>query len=431
MMKSRLILTIACAVAFSFPVSPDPAAAQVPTITLDEALELAKRYSPAIIQAEGNVRVAQATKRESISDWLPSLSGGTGWSINSTERFDPNNQTFTSGSSTSMNGSLSVGYTIFDGFRRNANSKARSADLTSAEASYVAQEFQIALQTKQAFFNAIAADELVRVSETRITRAERQLQTTRDRLAAGSAIRSDTLQSFVEWANARLQLINAQTQRATASANLARLIGYDSDVRAVRDESMQFIVDIDTALIRAETLERGPDIEQVVASARAADAQVSVSRAAYFPSINASYSRSVAGQDFDSLRGSWSGRVSLNWQIFNGFGRETGVQRSRATQDAAHAQIEDTRRQVNAQLTQQFASLQSAAIRIQIAEASLAAANEDLRVQQERYRLGAATILEVMQSQINVDQAEVDGVQARLDYFQAKAEIEAIVGRTI
>ena len=86
---------------------------------------------------------------------------------------------------------------------------------------------------------------------------------------------------------------------------------------------------------------------------------------------------------------------------------------------------------MNAQLTQQFASLQSAAIRIQIAEASLAAATEDLRVQQERYRLGAATILEVMQSQISVDQSEVDGVQARLDYLLAKAEIEAIVGRTI
>jgi outer membrane protein TolC len=429
MMKSRFILAIACAVAFSFPAMP--VAAQVPTVTLDQALDLAKRYSPAIIQAEGNIRVAQATKRESISDWLPSLSGGTGWSINSTERFDPQNQTITSGSSTSMNGSLSVGYTLFDGFRRNANSKARGADLTSAEASYVAQEFQIALQTKQAFFNALAADELVRVSETRIARAERQLQTTRDRLAAGSAIRSDTLQSFVEWANARLALINAQTQRATASANLARLIGYDSDVQAVPDESMQFIVDIDTALIRAEALEQGPDIEQVVASARAADAQVSVSRAAYFPSISASYSRSLAGQEISDLRSSWSGRVSLNWQIFNGFGRETSMQRTHANQDAAHAQIEDTRRQVNAQLTQQFASLQSSAIRIEIADASLAAASEDLRVQQERYRLGAGTILEVMQSQINVDQAEVDGVQARLDYFQAKAEIEAIVGRTI
>lgn len=431
MMNSKMIPAIAFAVALSLGSVSEPVASQVPTVTLDEAMSLAMRYSPAIIQAEGDIRVAQATKRESISDWLPRLTGSSGWSVNSTERFDPNNQITVTGSATSMNGSLNASYTIFDGFRRNAQSKARGADVTSAEANYTSQEFQIALQTKQAFFNALAADELVRVSETRIARAVRQLQTTRDRLAAGSAIRSDTLQSFVEWANARLQLINSQTQRATASANLARLIGFDGDVRAVGDESIAFIVDLDTAAIRAEALIDGPSIEQITAAARSADAQVSVSRAAYFPSVTASYSRSLAGQDFDNLRSSWSGRVSFNWQIFQGFNRETGMTRSAATQDAAHARIEDTRRQVNAQLTQQFASLQSAAIRIEIAGASLAAATEDLRVQQERYRLGAATILEVMQSQISVDQAEVDGVQARLDYLLAKAEIEAIVGRTI
>ncbi len=431
MMNSKMIPAIAFAVALSLGSVSEPVASQVPTVTLDEAMSLAMQYSPAIIQAEGNIRVAQASKRESISDWLPRLTGSSGWSINSSERFDPQNQILVSGSATSINGSLSASYTVFDGFRRNAQSKARGADLTSAEANYTSQEFQIALQTKQAFFNALAADELVRVSETRIARAVRQLQTTRDRLSAGSAIRSDTLQSFVEWANARLQLINSQTQRATSSANLARLIGFDGDVRAVGDESIAFVVDLDTAAIRAEALAYGPTIEQIMAAARSADAQVSVSRAAYFPSVTASYSRSLAGQDFDNLRGSWSGRVGLSWQIFQGFSRETGMARSAAAQDAAHARIEDTRRQVNAQLTQQFASLQSATIRIQIAEASLAAATEDLRVQQERYRLGAATILEVMQSQISVDQAEVDGVRARLDYLLAKAEIEAIVGRTI
>ena len=52
-------------------------------------------------------------------------------------------------------------------------------------------------------------------------------------------------------------------------------------------------------------------------------------------------------------------------------------------------------------------------------------------MQQQRYRLGAGTIVDVMTSQVNLDQAEVDAVQARLDYLLAKAQIEAIVGREI
>ena len=295
---------IALAVAISLGSIPEPAVSQIPTVTLEEAVALVMEHSPAIIQAEGDVRIAQSTKLQSVSDWLPTLSGSSGWSANSVNQFDTGTQRNVSGgtqrdvsgSRTSVNGSLTARYTLFDGFRRNAQGRARSADLVSTEATYTSQEFLISLQTKQTFFNALAADELVRVSETRIQRAERQLQVSRDRLAAGSAIRSDTLQSFVELANARLQLINAQTQRSTASANLAQLIGYDTEVRAVADESIAFIVDIDTSVIRAEALERGPQIEQVIAAASAADAQVSVSRSDYFPSVTAQYSRSLAGQ---------------------------------------------------------------------------------------------------------------------------------------
>ncbi len=62
---------------------------------------------------------------------------------------------------------------------------------------------------------------------------------------------------------------------------------------------------------------------------------------------------------------------------------------------------------------------------------SRAAAEEDLRVQQERYRLGAATIVEVLTSQVSLDQAGVDMVQARLDYLVARAQLEALVGREL
>ena len=408
-----------------------PAVAQTRAVTLDEALVLAQRYSPTIIQALGDIRIAQATRRESVSDWLPTLRGSSGWSANSTNQFDAQTQRTVSGSSTSMNGSLTASYTLFDGFRRNAQSRSRGADVASVEATYTSQEFQVSLQTKQAFFNALAAEELVRVSETRISRSERQLQVSRNLLAAGSAIRSDTLRSFVDLANAQLQLINAQTSRSTASANLARLIGHEGIVEAVSDSLIGLIAEIDTAALRAEALQGGPDVKQVIAAARAADAQVGVSRAAYFPSVTASYTRSLAGRQFDALQGSWSGRVSMSWNIFQGFGRETNIAQSAARLDVAESRIEDTRRQINAQLTQQFAALQSARLRLAIAGASIVAAEEDLRVQQQRYRLGATTIVEVMNSQVNLDQAEVDAVQARLDYQLAKAQIEAIIGREI
>ena len=404
---------------------------QQQAVTLEQAIGMALDANPNIVQARGDVRVAGAQRREAIGDWLPSISGNSGVSTNSTQRFDEVTQRQVSGNSTSYSAGLSASLTLFDGFRRSASIRSAGASLESAHASLTTQRFDIVLQTKQAFYNAVAADDLVRVAQTRIERAENQLRISRDKLAAGSAIRSDTLRSFVEVGNARLQLLNAQTQRANATANLARLIGVDGAVQVVPGSTVTEMVRLDTATLRSEAMGGAPAVVQAEAQARAAGAQVGVSRSQYFPTVSGSYSQSWAGAQPSSLQGSWSARLSLSFPIFNGFTRETGMVRSRVAEDAAVARVDDARRQIMAQLTQQFASLEAATVRYEIAGASRAAAEEDLRVQQERYRLGVATIVDVLTSQENLDQAEVDLVQARLDYMIARAEIEALIGREL
>jgi outer membrane protein TolC len=77
------------------------------------------------------------------------------------------------------------------------------------------------------------------------------------------------------------------------------------------------------------------------------------------------------------------------------------------------------------------AELEAARLRIDITQRSVVAAQEDLRVQQDRYRLGVSTILDVLTTTEALDQAEVDVVNARFDYLRAKAAIEAIIGRSL
>jgi len=138
-----------------------------------------------------------------------------------------------------------------------------------------------------------------------------------------------------------------------------------------------------------------------------------------------------ANSPLNDLNPSWSARLSFSYPLFNGFSRELQMTRSAVTREATYAEAEDARRQVTAQLTQYLAALVSARTRLEIAEANRAASEEDVRVQRERYRLGAATIVDVLASQVNLDQAEVDIVQARFDFLVAKAQIEALVGREL
>jgi outer membrane protein len=420
------------------------AAGQERTVTLEEAIRLALQVQPAVVQARGDVDVARAGQREAIGGYLPTVSFSSSLSQNSPDRWNPQTQQYITGQrSVSYSTGLSASLLIFDGFSRMAQTKAAGATAASAEASLTNQRFQVILQTKQAFFNALAAAELVKVTQTQVARSEQQLKISKDKLAAGSAIRSDTLRATVDLGNARLQLLNAQAQLATAEANLARLIGVEGAVHASGQPAFPDLAALDTAALRQEVLRASPAVQAAEAQARAARAQVGVSRSQYLPTISASYSQNWAGAQNDvwlspssvvnwpKLGNSWSLRFNLSWPIFNGFTRETGLTRSLASRDAAEARAADARRQANANFTQQLAALEAAAQQLAIAQASRAAAEEDLRVQQERYRLGAATIVDVLTSQVSLGQAEVNLVQARLNVLLAKAQIEALLGREL
>src|ERR1051325_4451623 len=109
------------------------------------------------------------------------------------------------------------------------------------------------------------------------------------------------------------------------------------------------------------------------------------------PRIAAAIGNSYAGGEAPWTSGSnftngWSARITASWAIFDGFSRERTMSNAREARDAAGAGAAGARVRVSAQLTQQLAALQTTYEQITIARDNLAAATEDLRVQNERYR---------------------------------------------
>jgi outer membrane protein len=184
-------------------------------------------------------------------------------------------------------------------------------------------------------------------------------------------------------------------------------------------------------------LETAPQVVQADAQARAARSQVWTARAQYWPSLTVTYSNNRTGTASPSLplfsnypeNFSWS--FGLSWTLFNGFTREQSQVTASVNRDVAEARAADMRRQVGAQLTQQMAALGTAFTKLGISSDNVAAATEDLRVQQERYRVGAGTILDLLTSQASLTQAQTDLVQARFDYLIARAQLEALVGHEL
>src|SRR6267378_2061579 len=422
------------ALTMALPVQAQQAAPQHLEVTLTEAIQRALLVQPAMVQAVGADRTAGATKRSALGAYLPRVDLNASTSKGNTGRTDLTTGQFIP-PLRSYSGGIAANVELFDGFRRLANVRGASATAAAADAGLVNQRFQVTLGTKQAFYNALATEELVRVAESQVRRAQQQLQISVEKLRAGSATRSDSLRSTVDYGNARIALLQAQANLATAQATLGRQIGVDQPVRAVPDSALPDLPD--TAALRASPLDRAPQVQQSEAQASAARAAVWSARAQYWPRLNVSYGNTRSGITDPRLpfltsypeRFSWT--FGFSWNLFNGFVREQNQVNASVARDNAEARAADTRRFVSAQLTQQLAALATAFEQINIARDNLAAATEDLRVQNERYRVGAATILDLLTSQSALTQAEVNVVQTRFNYLIARAQVEAVLGRTL
>jgi outer membrane protein TolC len=415
-----------------------PAAAQQASapqkleVTLPEAIRRALLVQPAMVQQRGAQRTAGAERRSAYAAFLPTLttnasaSRNSQWTIRDTTRIPP---------VYNYTGGLNARLELFDGFRRLATARATNASLDAADAGVVSVRFQVTLDTKSAFYDALAAEDLVRVAQSQVRRAQQQLQISVEKLRAGSATRSDSLRSTVDFGNARIALLEAQANLTTTQAGLGRQIGVDGPVRAVPDSVLPPLPD--TAALRASVLDHAPRVEQSEAAARAARARIWTSRAQYWPTLTVSYNNTRTDTLFPNLplfgnlkeRFTWSFTVSL--PLFDGLAREQAQVSASVARDNAEAAAADTRREVNAQLSQQIAALTTAYEKIDIARANVAAATEDLRVQNERYRVGAATILDLLTSQTSLTQAEQNLVRVRFDYLIARAQLEALLGRDL
>jgi outer membrane protein TolC len=415
------------------------ASAQQPTITLADAIAMAQKVQPTTVQAQGAISNANSQTLTAKGAFLPNLNAFSSYGPSFSSgpaRTNPVTGELTSGNTkvTSLSTGLSASIDLFTGLRRNADLKTAHANQDAAQAGMVQASFQVALVTTQTFLDALAASQLLRVRQVEVTRATEQLNVSIAKLKAGSATRSDSLRSLVTLGNARLDSVAASTQLATAEATLGQLIGARGRVTAADDSAFYRVAaEIDSVALEQEAEDQSPAVRNAAALAKAAHASVSSAKAAYWPTLTLSGSASWNGSSTNdyTLFNQRQLNLGLSWPLFSRFSREQTINTRDNAAELADAVAADATRQVSSSLTAQLANLRAAEVRMQITATSVQAAQEDLRVQQDRYRVGSSTIVDVLLSQEALTQAEVDVVNARFDYLRAKAQIEALIGRPL
>lgn len=398
-------------------------------VTLREAIERALVYSPAAISARVVTENAEAGKREAFGDYLPTLNVGSTFANSSNQRFDQTTGQLVSESYTAQ---VQASYEIFSFGRRIANNRAAGARLDAAIANERDQDFAVALATTQVYFDVAAAQELARVAQQRIDRAQAQLDFAETRLELGTVTRSDVLRAELEVSNAELALLDAEVEFRTSALRLGRQIGVSGEVRtgdAALPETVPDLPELDLLVTIAER--EAPPVLSAEASVKDWTAQKQTIWTRYAPSLRINGGYDWFDFNFPPTNQSWSFRLTANLPVFDGFSREAALWRNQSQERLAQAQYRDAVIGARVEVEDAWLRIQAADRRVVIADRGLTLAREDLRVQEERYQLGVATIVELQTSQVALADAENAWVLERQNLGLALAQLEAVLGRSL
>ena len=402
----------------------------VPTVTLAEARRRATSVDPDAVAARSQVATASWERRTAIANMLtPNVTAGGNYT-----RFSDPFFNFGTGSISpnAASATLEASYTL-SGTGKVGALRSSRASLASAEATETATHFRTALATDAAYFAVLADRELSGVTAERLRRAEEQLGVARVRVVAGEAIASDSLQLLLEVTRARYAVLANDSALVASRLRLGRQIGLSAAAEAAAiDTATPPPLPMSQEQAIAELRARGPEIIAVRADERRADALVTAAREQYIPEITVGATTGAYDAElFPTALRRTQLSVTVALPIWDGGQRELAVARARAEREVTRATRADRERGAAEVMAQAYHGYLTSRGGIELATVGVAAATEAYRVQRARYREGATTILDLLEAQVAVSEAEVALVQARYATRLALAQIEALLGRRV
>ena len=478
------------------------AAAQEPVVTLslDEAIQLARQNNPDFLSQVNDAGVADWAVREAYGALLPgaSASMGLSWQDAGNQRFgiftgDDLGIATTAGYYSSSY-SLGLSYRL-SGAALLGPSRARSLrDATRAgiDAAALALVADITMR----YIAVARAQDGVELAEQELQRARQNQTLAEARVSVGAAVPVELTQAEVETGRAEVGLLQARNLLDTERLRLMQAVGVASvDGLRLTTEFEVFDLGWDGPSLIAMALERHPQLAAARASEIAAETGVRVARTAYLPSLSLSAGLSgftreatneafllrqaadqAAGQaencvflntlsaglstplpgrpvdcsqfvlsaeqrstildrnkvfPFSFSREPWSVSASVSLPIFLGLTRERQVEEARAAASDARLRARAEQLRIRTEVETAFLNTVTAERSVELEERNRQLAQEQMAIARERYRLGAASFMELLEAETLLARAERAYLSAVYAFHENIAALEAAVGRPL
>ena len=340
------------------------------------------------------------------------------------------------GSSTSWSTDFSMRQTLFDGAANVYRVSQAYHDRIASSENLRGAENGLVLGVKEAYFELLKSKQLVGVQDAAVLRAEQFHKTIESKYELGSASLSEVLKAKVQLGTEQLTLLQRKNDVSNNMARLNTILNRQVDEPL---EIAEVAVDgpasptYDEALAMAH--KESPDINIANANVKSAKDDMVIARSTLFPSLSWNASRSFTPEsrskilDFDGAYGTWSAGISLNFNLFDAFHWKTQISNAKVGLKSAREIESQTEKSVELAVKQSYLGVELANESRRLAEQTAASAQEDFNLAQEKYNLGAATILDLLDAQASLTRAQTDRVNALYDQYVAVARLENSAGR--
>lgn len=374
--------------------------------TLDALQKQAAAGNQNIAQSLARLRAAQAAVASSSASLLPNL----GASASSSRA--------RSGSTLQADGSSNARISTSHSLGLNASweldlwgriSGAVDAARASAQASaddLAAMRLSVQATVAQTYFSLRAAEAQARLLRETLDAYARSWELTRNRQAAGVASLADVAQAEAQYKGTQVQLLESETNRNQLEHALAALVG-----QAPAAFSLPATAELPApppvpAQLPSQLLERRPDIAAAERRVAAANAQIGVARAAFFPALTLSGSAGYRGSELSNLLSApnlfWSLGPALAVSLFDGGARNAAVESARASNEQAAAAYRQTVLTALQEVEDNLTAATALAQEQQLQTEALAASQRALDVVNNQYRAGTVGFLNVITAQASV-----------------------------
>ena len=419
--------------------------ADVRVITIDEAISIALENNYSLKQAKNELDLAEDLIFSEKADFLPSISANMNGSRTTGQqflfdRFSEGLDPFVDVSSQSISGGMNANINLFNGFNNILTLKSSQSNKESREQQYERAKELVIFNTASRYLQVLLDKELLAIAKQNLETSTAQLEQVQAQVELGARPMVDLFNQEAQVANDELVVTQRENTLSLNSLLLIRQLeidplgAYDFVVPDLTLNDLPWM-DVNLRSLVNEALTTRSDILSAEASISSLRYQMQVTKNSLLPTLRASAGVSSRYSDQYSIGGaevSFSDQffdqqvnrslgLSFNVSLFNNWNRMYSIQSSQVQLKNAELNLDNSKMQVIQEVSQAYNDYSSYVKQLEASEKSLVASERAFQTQQERYNLGASTLIELTQAQSSFVSAQSNYTQAMYNLiFQEK-----------